>query len=193
MALSLPGYPKRLPSKDKIRAPGCVSRFRPRLSGHFAPCAHLSAGLSAAIHPMQRRLIKPLRVVYSFLIAAGFFCVSRAFRPGGLQSRARAGNFLRVQAVKTSAERTCMDIRHPEAIWLIPPILAVAFLLWALWNFWKEDMRERRSARAAQPQPFPPAANWERPVFNNAARDVRSSARAFDRPLGRPPERIARS
>ncbi|MGB6742604.1 MAG: hypothetical protein WBE38_03020 [Terracidiphilus sp.] len=67
-----------------------------------------------------------------------------------------------------------MDIQHPDAIWLIPPILAVAFLLWVLWNFVKEDLRQRGNARAARPQPFAPVEDWGRRVTNTAVRDVRS-------------------
>jgi hypothetical protein len=70
-----------------------------------------------------------------------------------------------------------MNIQHPDAIWFVPPILAVAFLLWVLWNFVKEDLRQRGSARAARPQPFPPTSDWGRPASNTAARDVRSPVR----------------
>jgi hypothetical protein len=45
-----------------------------------------------------------------------------------------------------------MNIAHPDAIWLIPPVLAVAFLLWVLWNFWKDDRRLRDNRQTAQPK-----------------------------------------
>jgi hypothetical protein len=44
-----------------------------------------------------------------------------------------------------------MNFPHPDAIWLIPPILAVSFLLWVLFNFWKEGRKLRHSASAVQP------------------------------------------
>ena len=47
-----------------------------------------------------------------------------------------------------------MNTTHPDAIWLIPPILAVAFLLWVLWKFWKEERKQRRRTNAGQPH-FP--------------------------------------
>jgi hypothetical protein len=31
-----------------------------------------------------------------------------------------------------------MDIAHPGALWLIPVILSVGFLLWVLWSFWND-------------------------------------------------------
>ncbi len=44
-----------------------------------------------------------------------------------------------------------MDIPHPDPIWLIVPVVCIAFLLWVLWNFWLDGRRQHENERAAQP------------------------------------------
>jgi hypothetical protein len=34
-----------------------------------------------------------------------------------------------------------MEIAHPGALWLLPVILSVTFLLWVLWSFWRDQRR----------------------------------------------------
>jgi hypothetical protein len=82
-----------------------------------------------------------------------------------------------------------MDIRHPDAIWLIPPLLAVVFLLWALWNFWKDDRKHRENARAAQPHLLVSTHDRDRSLSRAEARDLRYSRSAA---MTRPLERTAR-
>lgn len=82
-----------------------------------------------------------------------------------------------------------MNIAHPDAIWLIPPLLAVAFLLWVLWNFIQDEKKQRDSARAAHPLLICSSANRDLPASSTAAREVRSSGTTAARSLAR----IARS
>jgi hypothetical protein len=30
---------------------------------------------------------------------------------------------------------------HPEALWLVPAVIAIAFMLWMLWNLHRESKR----------------------------------------------------
>jgi hypothetical protein len=76
-------FPKRLPSKDKIRAAGCVSRFELRPGRSSTGCIHAHAGPFALRRSIETSLIKPLRNIYPFLIAAGFFYLCGILRPCG--------------------------------------------------------------------------------------------------------------
>jgi len=82
-----------------------------------------------------------------------------------------------------------MNIAHPGAIWLIPPALAVAFLLWVLWNFCQDEWKSRKNDRAAEPQLIVQSQTWDRPAHNPAPPELRSTGREY----GRPTERIIRS
>jgi hypothetical protein len=82
-----------------------------------------------------------------------------------------------------------MNIAHPDAIWLIPPLLAVAFLLWVLWNFIQDEKKQRDNARAAHPLLICSSADRDLPASLTAAWDVRSPGAA----PARPQARIARS
>jgi hypothetical protein len=78
-----------------------------------------------------------------------------------------------------------MNIAHPDAIWLIPPLLAVAFLLWVLWNFIQDEKRQRDSARAAAPLLICSSAHRDLPASHTAARQARGPETAAARPLTR--------
>jgi hypothetical protein len=36
---------------------------------------------------------------------------------------------------------------HLDSIWLVPPALAVSFMVWVLWSWWKEEHRMNRRNR----------------------------------------------
>lgn len=73
-----------------------------------------------------------------------------------------------------------MVIVHLDPIWLILPLLAIAFLLWVLWNFWQDDRKQRKNDRAAQPKLLVSSRSlgWsqdrsqDRPAFGTASRDL---------------------
>jgi|HubBroStandDraft_2_1064218.scaffolds.fasta_scaffold1328993_1 hypothetical protein len=71
-----------------------------------------------------------------------------------------------------------MEITHPDAIWLIPPLLAVAFLLWVLWNFIQDEKKQHAKAHAAHPLLICSSANGDFRASSTAVRDVRNSGRA---------------
>jgi hypothetical protein len=31
------------------------------------------------------------------------------------------------------------QIFHPDSLWLIPPALALSFMVWVLWCWWREE------------------------------------------------------
>jgi hypothetical protein len=98
-----------------------------------------------------------------------------------------------------------MDIVHPDPVWLIVPLLAVAFFLWVLWNFWQDERKQRRNDRAAQPKLLVssgrragsrdqgldrgPDGSRDRPAISIAARDARAAGERVNAPM----QRAARS
>jgi len=85
-----------------------------------------------------------------------------------------------------------MAIHHPDAIWLIPPLLAVSFLLWVLWNFWKDERKHRQSARAAQPHLLVSTRDWDRSSSRGQTWDPYPTGRAVSPTSSGSMERAAR-
>jgi hypothetical protein len=82
-----------------------------------------------------------------------------------------------------------MNVVHPDPIWLILPLLAVAFFLWVLWNFWQDDRKQRKNDRAAQPKLLVSSrsqnGSQDRTAFDTASRDARGTGQRADAPLQR--------
>jgi len=76
-----------------------------------------------------------------------------------------------------------MEIAHPGFIWLVVPLLAVAFLLWVLWNLIKEDRKHRASARVVYPLHIHASAGENRQASGSPSWGVHRSGEASAHPL----------
>jgi hypothetical protein len=63
---------------------------------------------------------------------------------------------------------------HAEALWLIPVVFAVIFMLWAIWELEKQIRLEKRRSNALALS----ETRSEQPLPKTPSEDRRSSARA---------------
>jgi hypothetical protein len=76
-----------------------------------------------------------------------------------------------------------MEIAHPSVLWLIAPLLAIAFLLWVLWNLIQEDRKHRARARVVYPLQICASVGENLSGFHTLGRGVRGSGETSARPL----------
>jgi hypothetical protein len=129
------GEPFEIPHRDKKCADYAVSRRGPPRFSRYARRCCLRKNL------VLRSPLSPLQLPYCFptqLLA--------------VRESHRCQEFVQYGSVTQLLDNAWEGSMHPQtihldSIWLVPPALAVSFMVWVLWSWWKEAHRMNRRNR----------------------------------------------